>query len=94
MKKLALILLAALLLSGCAARRETVPDNVPPSAPEAPYTAVPDAAAAETVPTVRPVDNGNYEEVLINADNWRQFFEIVELPMTVKNSFGEIDEIK
>lgn len=91
---LAVLLFALLVLSGCAARRETVPDNLPPSAPEAPYAAVPDAAPVEIAPTMRPADNGNYEEVLINADNWRQFFEIVELPMTVKNSFGEIDEIK
>jgi len=92
--RLAALLLALLTLSGCSRQRTAPPDNVTPdisetvAAPTAPQT------AAESAPEVRPPDNGNYEEVLITADNWRQYFEIVELPMTVKNSFEEIDEIK
>ena len=51
---LAVLLFALLVLSGCAARRETVPDNVPPSAPEAPYTAAPDAAPVAPAPEPAP----------------------------------------
>ena len=92
--RLAALLLALLALSGCGRRQTALPDNITPGVPETVTAPDTPQTAAESAPAAMLPDSGNYEEVLITADNWRQFFEIVELPMTVKNSFEEIDEIK
>lgn len=83
MKRILSLLLALLcLLSLCACGRSGADPDAQPAQPR-PQTdsSAPAAEDGAAAPTSAPVYSGSYRRVKITAENWRDYFELKEIPL-------------